>query len=397
MRDKVGLILLLFVPFFVFGPADINAAKAVYGLSVFLFAIYILVNVDWLSSKFRGIFTSAILLVNLVLVGTLVGVAKNNSFESFGTAFNLLVPALWLITIPYAASKVSDEYFLKIIFFMGLLSSIITVFKWSQLRGYFTFPLDLIAMDSDWNIYLILILFLLQSKQFKKVEKTIFFVTVIFSMLVSFISGTRTFFIIYGYILILCALFAKKQLLHIVTLATSLLFTAIVFKSFIPDALERRYVEFFSRLGSLSFSEALNGFDESTNLRALQRSYFKDLWLENISFGSGIGQSTGQSIVVADTPYAFLAQFGLFGAIYLSLILLFLFKTTIKSIGGIGLEKTKVLTTFFFCLFPITLSYNWTLHKSFWLSLSCLIGYLLMDQDKRQSNKDNDFRRNAKC
>lgn len=385
MRHKVGLLLLLVTPFFVLGPASITTAKIIYGVSVLFFALYIFSNVNWAFTSYRGVITSAISLMGLVVIGILVGTTRNNSFESLSSAYNLLIPALWLITIPYASSKVSSKFLLKVFFLLGFIASFITFYKWTLLRGYSNFSFDLKALDSDWNIYLILIVFLLLWNTFGKKERILYFVILLSSMLLSVLSGTRTLFFIYGYIFILILFFVKKQIFPIVTLSIS--FIAVFYLSIptFPEALQRRYLEFFTRFESIGVLQYFSGFDESTRLRFQQRVYFKEIWLENAIFGTGIGQSTVESIVVADTPFAFLAQFGLIGAAGLVLVLLYLYSSTFQIVKQSNLLNAKILTMHFFCLFPVTIAYNWTLHKSFWLSLSCLIGYVL--------NTENDSKR----
>jgi hypothetical protein len=269
-----------------------------------------------------------------------------------------------------------------VFFFLGLLASFITFYKWTLLRGYANFSFNLKALDSDWNIYLILIIFLHLWNTFGKKERMLYFVILLSSMLLSVLSGTRTLFFIYGYIFILSLFSVKKQIFPIATLSFS--FIGVFFLSLptFPEALQRRYLEFFTRFESISVLQYFSGFDESTRLRFQQRVYFKEIWLENAIFGTGIGQSTVESIVVADTPFAFLAQFGLIGAAFLVLVLFYLYLSTFQIAKQSNLLNANILTLYFFCLFPITLAYNWTLHKSFWLSLSCLIGYVL--------NTDND-------
>ena len=382
MRDRVVLLGLVVTPFLVLGPTYMTAPKFSYGLLVLIFAIHILFKEDWATSKFRYVFISAFLLVTLVLTATIVGLAKKNSFESLTTAFNVLIPALWLITIPYASNKVSREFLLKVIYFLGFFASIVTFYKWSALRGYLNFSFDVKPFDSDWNIFLILIVTLFLWGRFGKKEKTLYFSILLFSILLSMLSGTRTLIYVYGYVVILSMFFLKKQIFQIFTICFSFILAFYFLFPVLSDPLQRRYLDLASQFTSIGFFQYIYGFDASTNLRHIQREYYKSIWLENTFFGTGIGQSTAQANLVADTPYAFLAQFGLFGAFFLVFILSYLLVSTGRSIRGRSLEDAKMLALYLMCLFPVSIAYNWTLHKSFWLSLSCLLGYALNKEDK---------------
>jgi len=389
MRDRLRFVFVAILPFFVLGPIGINPAKVVYGVSVFSFATYILFKENWVSTKFRNVYICGILLGNLVIYGVVVGLVRANSFESLGSAFNLLLPALWLITIPYAANSVSEKFLLDTIFILGLIASVISVNKWATLRGYFNFSIEVNALDSDWSIYLILIVFLTQFQKFGKVRRRVYLGILLFSMLFSIGTGTRTLLFIYTYIMILSLLVAGKQSLKVASFILTFFVTFFTILPFLPDVLQRRYQNFLTQFSSLGLIDYLIGFDESTNLRARQREYFKSVWLENELLGTGIGQTKADSIVIADTPYAFLAQFGSLGAIYLLFVLLFLFKTTYRTIQKNNLKVASTIVLFFLCLLPVTLAYNWTLHKSFWISLSWLIAYISKNNKLNQKAEEH--------
>jgi hypothetical protein len=303
----------------------------------------------------------------------LIGFSRGNDLLSLIRTlfpFILVLEGIPIATLAGMRTRINRALIVTII--LGFLSAVSVWYTWSQNHGLTTFRSNKFALGAGWLVFLAIILAMQNDLQirFGKIIKIFF---VLSSSLLLFFTLTRTNIILLVFIFVLNFFFAQKKSLILVNALLSSIILIAFFKFNLfginsNTSVTTRLFRSLSLFKNGGLSANGLGADQSILERFAQGREALQLW--NSSRLTGIVVLPPYQIF--DTIFGTVAQYGLFGLVFLMTGLIQLFTSCKKLMLG-RTTKSYEIHVFLMLSIPATFIYDWPADKSFWLAFDVLI------------------------
>jgi hypothetical protein len=312
------------------------------------------------------------LLLFLISIQTLVAISNGYSWSEIFR--NLFIFVLFILILPisiYCALNLTPSRLITLIVLLGFISSIASAYLWAQRRGLYSFGSSRFGLDAEWIGYIAIIIFLCSRLAESKIEYALRFFMALASTI--FLSATlnRTTYVLVFTLLFSSLILSKfriRILIFKASLSTAYLFAyRIITQNVDSTIVQYRIERSFSYLISGGLSESGLGSDLSILQRAEQAALAFQEWKQNPFLGQGALPISR----TLDTSVAALLQFGIIGSA-IFLIVLALIMIGLLSNTRAAPELRTVVYIFVILTFISTFIYNWTVNKSYWLSVSLI-------------------------
>ena len=387
MWHKLNFILITIPPLLIMGTPGFSMLEYVYAAYLSVNVLLAFTNSKFDEREIRLLLISSAFITLLAIVGLFVSLISGVGEGSYAGVINFIIIASWLFVIPRVAMDLESDYIIALLVTFGLIGAFGTYYKWSQLRGYTEFSNQSVALDSDWSVYLIIILVISFWKNLKIFRKAVYLSALIISCVLLVLTGTRTYIVVFVWMAMTIFLLKKSLRRPLAYLLSTCLILLSVFNTFVPSLAVVRYKDLLERLKLNGLQGLFFGIDESTLARSIQREFYFNVWNENLFFGEGLLKANSVNRLYADTPIATISNIGLVGLSFVIVVILyasFVINYRMQYRNN-SFQETYVLLLSL--LIPISFAYDWIVSKSFWFTLSCVLGLMLSGR-KRESTEN---------